>query len=167
MVQVVMCVKPVPINLATYSGHGSLRKAVMQEDYQKEATAVEIAQMSARLSTDLEAGSLGLSTGLEYDPGIYSSTDEIIQVGRESYIPLQISQQSMGLFELCDDILSKTHTSLLFLVLASFLMPDTHLSTGELDLRWRVLPLKTSHQWCEREILPDVEQNQTGLLLCE
>ena len=66
MVQVVMCVKPVPINLATYSGHGSLRKAVMQEDYQKEATAVEIAQMSARLSTDLEAGSLGLSPNL-YD----------------------------------------------------------------------------------------------------
>ena len=35
------------------------------------------------LPADLEAGALGLSTGLEYDPGIYSDTDEVITLARD------------------------------------------------------------------------------------
>ena len=38
--------------------------------------------MNALLAADMQAGSLGLSTGLEYDPGIYSSTDELVQLSR-------------------------------------------------------------------------------------
>ena len=34
------------------------------------------------LAEDLENGSLGLSTGLEYDPGIYSNTEEVIALAR-------------------------------------------------------------------------------------
>ena len=30
----------------------------------------------------MEAGAFGLSTGLEYDPGIYSSNDEILQLAK-------------------------------------------------------------------------------------
>ena len=54
----------------------------MGEHYQRHATESEIAVMSQFLREDLQAGALGLSTGLEYDPGIYSSTDEVIALAR-------------------------------------------------------------------------------------
>jgi N-acyl-D-amino-acid deacylase len=38
--------------------------------------------MSALLDGEMAAGALGLSSGLEYDPGIYSSTDELVALAR-------------------------------------------------------------------------------------
>lgn len=75
---------PPAVNLASYSGHGSLRAEVMGEDFRREATDEEIAAMAALLREDLEAGALGLSSGLEYDPGIYSATGEVIALAREA-----------------------------------------------------------------------------------
>ena len=73
---------PVAINVATYTGHGSLRSAVMGNDYRREASPSEVTAMSILLDRELAAGSLGLSTGLEYDPGIYSSTGEVIALAK-------------------------------------------------------------------------------------
>lgn len=73
---------PVAVNVASYSGHNTLRSRVMGEDYRRHATAAELAEMSALLRADLEAGALGLSTGLEYDPGLYSHTDEVVALAR-------------------------------------------------------------------------------------
>jgi N-acyl-D-aspartate/D-glutamate deacylase len=39
--------------------------------------------MKILLRQDMEAGALGLSTGLEYDPGIYSANDEVLQLAKE------------------------------------------------------------------------------------
>ena len=38
--------------------------------------------MRALLIDDMEAGALGLSTGLEYDPGIYSTTGEVVELAK-------------------------------------------------------------------------------------
>ncbi len=38
--------------------------------------------MRALLREEMEAGALGLSTGLEYDPGIYSSTEEVVELAK-------------------------------------------------------------------------------------
>ncbi len=73
---------PVAINVATYTGHGSLRSAVMGNDYRREASPSEVTAMSTLPDRELAAGSLGLSTGLEYDPGIYSSTGEVIALAK-------------------------------------------------------------------------------------
>jgi N-acyl-D-amino-acid deacylase len=73
---------PVAVNVASYSGHNTLRSSVMGENYERHATAPEQEKMEALLRKDLEAGALGLSTGLEYDPGLYSSTDEVIALAR-------------------------------------------------------------------------------------
>ncbi|MFT4825208.1 MAG: N-acyl-D-amino-acid deacylase [Halioglobus sp.] len=73
---------PVAINVATYTGHGSLRSMVMGNDYRREASSSEVTAMSALLERELAAGSLGLSTGLEYDPGIYSNTGEVIALAK-------------------------------------------------------------------------------------
>ena len=74
--------EPAAINVASYAGHGTLREAVLKDDFKRAATAAEIEAMSAMLRTDLEAGALGLATGLEYDPGIYATRDEVLALAR-------------------------------------------------------------------------------------
>ena len=69
---------PAAVNVASYAGHGTLRRQVMGDDFRREATDEEVAAMESLLETELANGVLGLSTGLEYDPGIYSSTDEVV-----------------------------------------------------------------------------------------
>ena len=36
------------------------------------------------LRTEMEAGALGLTTGLEYDPGSFSATDELVALAKEA-----------------------------------------------------------------------------------
>lgn len=73
---------PPTVNVASYTGHGSVRSVVMGADYKRNATAAEVTQMRALLKEELNNGSLGLSTGLEYDPGIYSNKDEVITLAK-------------------------------------------------------------------------------------
>jgi len=73
---------PVAINLAAFSGHNSIRGRVLGENYQHPASDAEISVMSQFLREDLLAGALGLATGLEYDPGIFSTTDEVIALAK-------------------------------------------------------------------------------------
>lgn len=68
---------PVSVNIASYSGHNTLREKVMGLA-EREASDEEIRKMQVLLKADMDAGALGLSTGLEYDPGIYSSTGEVL-----------------------------------------------------------------------------------------
>ncbi len=74
--------EPAAINIASLVGHGTLRRRVMRDDYERAATDEEIAAMVELLHEEMRAGALGLSTGLEYDPGIYSTTEEIIELAR-------------------------------------------------------------------------------------
>jgi len=73
---------PPAINVASYTGHGTIRSRVMGTDYKREANIHEIINMQTLLSKDLQDGSLGLASGLEYDPGIYSNTDELIKLAK-------------------------------------------------------------------------------------
>ncbi len=73
---------PVALNVASYSGHNTLRSTVMGKDFKRPATDAETEQMQSLLEADLQAGALGLSAGLEYDPGINSEPDEVIQLAR-------------------------------------------------------------------------------------
>ncbi|MBZ0247020.1 MAG: D-aminoacylase [Cyclobacteriaceae bacterium] len=72
---------PVSINVGSYTGHNTIRRMVLGEKYQREATQEEVDQMKELLEQDLKLGSLGLSTGLEYDPGIYSNENEVLALG--------------------------------------------------------------------------------------
>nr|NIP82121.1 amidohydrolase family protein [Gemmatimonadota bacterium]NIQ57795.1 amidohydrolase family protein [Gemmatimonadota bacterium]NIU77950.1 amidohydrolase family protein [Gammaproteobacteria bacterium]NIX47035.1 amidohydrolase family protein [Gemmatimonadota bacterium]NIY11401.1 amidohydrolase family protein [Gemmatimonadota bacterium] len=73
---------PVAVNVASFAGHGTLRRRVMGDDYRRAATPDEVDAMARLLRLDLDAGALGLSTGLEYDPGIYATTEEVIALAR-------------------------------------------------------------------------------------
>jgi len=73
---------PAAVNFASFSPHNSIRAAVMGDDYRRHASADEIAAMVRLLEADMQAGALGLSTGLEYEPGIYSAREEVLRLAR-------------------------------------------------------------------------------------
>jgi len=74
--------EPASVNVASYAGHGTIRARVMGEDFARHATAAELERMKAMLAAEMDAGALGLSTGLEYDPGIYSSREEVLALAK-------------------------------------------------------------------------------------
>lgn len=74
---------PTAINIASYSGHNSIRDSILGKNFKRKATREEIERMKELLRGDMEAGALGLSTGLEYDPGIYSASDEVLELAKE------------------------------------------------------------------------------------
>jgi N-acyl-D-amino-acid deacylase len=73
---------PAAVNVASYAGHGRLRRKVMGDDFRRHARPEEVAQMRSLLEEELRAGALGLSTGLEYDPGIFSARSEVVDLAR-------------------------------------------------------------------------------------
>jgi len=80
-----MAKTPPAINVASFVGHGNIRTAVMgKDDFRRRATADEIVRMRELVGEGMEAGALGLATGLEYDPGIYSAPEEVIELAREA-----------------------------------------------------------------------------------
>ncbi len=121
--------QPVAVNVASYAGHGTIRSRVLGGDFRRVATAAEVEAMAALLRQEMTAGALGLSSGLEYDPGIYSSKselvelakvaaaaggryishvrsedrdfwaaiDELLEIGREAKLPVQISHVKLAM----------------------------------------------------------------------
>lgn len=73
----------VALNVATLIGHNTVRRAVMGGDFDRPPTAAELAEMRARVARALQAGAVGLSTGLIYLPGTFAQTDELIALARE------------------------------------------------------------------------------------
>lgn len=74
---------PAAINVATYTGHTTIREMVMGADnLSRPATADELEKMKAILKEELKKGSLGLSSGLEYEGAFYSNRDEVIQLAK-------------------------------------------------------------------------------------
>jgi N-acyl-D-aspartate/D-glutamate deacylase len=70
---------PPSCNVGVLVGHGTLRAAAMG-NAQRPPDAREMAAMRGWLAEALEAGALGLSTGLIYEPGRYARTEEIIEL---------------------------------------------------------------------------------------
>lgn len=64
------------VNLATLVGHGALRLEVMGLE-RRAPTGDELATMRRILEEGMEAGALGMSSGLVYVPGMYADTEEL------------------------------------------------------------------------------------------
>ena len=73
---------PAALNVASYVGHGTIRSRVMGDDFQRVASDSEVARMRELVREEMSAGALGLSTGLEYDPGIYSAPSEVLELAK-------------------------------------------------------------------------------------
>jgi N-acyl-D-amino-acid deacylase len=118
----------VTINIGSYVGHNTIRYEILKENFQRMANENEVVLMAEMLKSELSSGAIGLSTGLEYDPGIHSNRsevitlaqvtadaggryishirsedrwfedaiDEIIEIGRHTKMPVQISHLKMA-----------------------------------------------------------------------
>lgn len=73
----------VAVNVASYTGHSSLREKIMgRNNVFRAASLAEIDKMKKALASDLQKGSFGLSTGLEYESAFYSSKEEVIALAQ-------------------------------------------------------------------------------------
>jgi len=70
------------LNFATLVGNATLRSYVMGP-YNRPATAEEIDSMKRIIREYMAAGAVGLSSGLEYAPSNFASTEELIELCRE------------------------------------------------------------------------------------
>jgi N-acyl-D-amino-acid deacylase len=70
------------INYATTVGHGTVRSLVMGADFKRAATSAEIETMKALVDRGMRDGALGLSSGLEYDPGFYAKPAELTELAK-------------------------------------------------------------------------------------
>ncbi|MDX5358233.1 MAG: amidohydrolase family protein, partial [Rhodobacterales bacterium] len=72
---------PAAVNCAHYVGHTTLR-AITMDDLTRPASPAQIAAMQALVTEAMQAGALGVSTGLAYPPAIAATTEEVIEVTR-------------------------------------------------------------------------------------
>ena len=68
---------PGAVNWASMVGAGSIRERVVGND-DRPPTADELQRMVAEVRAGLQAGAVGLSSGLEYTPGGFARIDELI-----------------------------------------------------------------------------------------
>lgn len=69
----------IALNFVTLAGHGNIRASVIGYK-DKKPTFAELKKMQALSQKAIDAGAIGLSTGLIYPPGIYSDTEELIEL---------------------------------------------------------------------------------------
>ncbi|MFC4307741.1 amidohydrolase family protein [Steroidobacter flavus] len=74
---------PIAVNLGSYSGHNTLREQGMGSA-RRAATDDDLARMSQLLEDDMAAGAFGLSTGLIYETGNFSTPAEVIALAKVS-----------------------------------------------------------------------------------
>mgnify|MGYP006281349513 FL=1 len=70
--------KGISINYAPLVGHGSIRTKVMGLDYKRHSTKEERDEMHELVHQAMKDGCIGMSTGLDYDPDVFASHDEIV-----------------------------------------------------------------------------------------
>lgn len=69
-------------NVMALIGHNTIRIATIGRDEDRRATADELAVMRGHVRRAMEQGACGLSTGLIYTPGKWTSTEEVIELAR-------------------------------------------------------------------------------------
>lgn len=68
-------------NVAFFAGHGDIRETVMGLE-NRASTADELQAMRDITEAQMQAGALGLSTGLYYTPGSYAETTEVVELAK-------------------------------------------------------------------------------------
>ena len=70
------------VNIAYILGNSPVRIDAIGWDA-KPATDADVANMRAIVREAMEEGAVGISTGLDYPPGNYANTDELVQLSRQ------------------------------------------------------------------------------------
>ena len=72
----------VSLNVTTLIGHNTVREAAMGGSFDRAPTADEMAKMKSLVDQAMRDGAVGLSTGLIYLPGVFSKTEEIVELAK-------------------------------------------------------------------------------------
>ena len=94
------------MNFVPMVGHSTVRNTVMGNDYERPATAGEIARMQELVRQGMEAGAWGLGAGIEYRPARFSRPEEVVALASEVapydgfYVAHQRSEATMPLWQL-------------------------------------------------------------------
>lgn len=91
------------INVAYLAGHNTIRRLVMGTD-NRTPTSAELQRMREMVGQAMHDGAFGLSTGLRYVPGFYSTTDEVVALARVAadsggIYTSHLREEGVGLFE--------------------------------------------------------------------
>ncbi len=90
-------------------GHGALREMCMADSKAELPTPEELEAMKALLRRELEAGAFGLSMGLIYVPGVYSKTEELIELAKvaaeyDAIVPIHMRSEADHVFEAVEEV---------------------------------------------------------------
>ena len=103
---------PIAINVATYTGHAAIREKIMgAENLGRPATNEELEKIKLILKDELNKGSLGLSTGLEYEAGFYSNRNEVIELAKVAAVEMgryisHIRSEDINMTDAIDEIIN-------------------------------------------------------------
>ncbi len=98
------------VNLGLLVGHNSVRRKVMGSE-NREPTPEEMQRMRELVGKAMEAGAMGMSTGLKYIPGAYAKTDEVVELAQIAgqyggiYVT-HMREEGLGLFDALRETLS-------------------------------------------------------------
>lgn len=102
-------------NFILFVGHNTLRKGVTG-DQPRPSTPDEQKEMVKRLEAALEQGAWGLTTGLMYHPGVYSTPDEVVTLAQAcarkgGMYATHMRSEGDGLLEAIDEVIALMEAS--------------------------------------------------------
>ncbi|MDX1376942.1 MAG: D-aminoacylase [Burkholderiales bacterium] len=102
---------PASLNVAMLIGHGTVRLAAMAAPQNPAPSDAEMAKMKALVQEGIDAGAVGLSTGLVYEPGRNAQTDEIVELaglmaGSGALYATHMRNESLQLLESVDEAIA-------------------------------------------------------------
>lgn len=72
----------ISINACTLIGHNTVREKAMGGSFDRPPTPEELAKMKRFVDQAMKDGAVGLSTGLIYLPGVFSKSEEIVELAK-------------------------------------------------------------------------------------
>lgn len=93
----------VGLNVGFLVGHNTVRRSVMGLE-SRAPTADRMAEMKARVAQAMDEGAWGISTGLKYLPGAFSTVDEVVELSRVAaarggFYTSHLREEGLGLLD--------------------------------------------------------------------
>ena len=107
--EVLAAAKPA-VNTVQFIGHNTLRSSVVGYAA-RQSTPQELEAMERLLAQSLDEGGWGLTTGLIYQPGKYSTSEEVVALakvasGRGRFYATHMRSEGDGIIEAIDEVLA-------------------------------------------------------------
>lgn len=96
-------------NVATLIGHNTVREKAMGGSFDRPPTAAELEEMKSLVDQAMQDGAVGLSTGLIYLPGVFSKTEEIVELAKvaaryDGIYASHMRHEDSRIFEALDEV---------------------------------------------------------------